>query len=129
MSNPNPYLEYMTPPQGPNDSTHFLQSLLTATHSFNIGPIRMDCDLDPSDGVMGITCYFFGKVVMERKLTIKDNTAACDMAMGPMNVHLQVGADFDNHSIGYQMKFCMMDNCQMVAGNLGGWAPPQVVPA
>lgn len=127
MSNPNPYLEYAA--QGPTDPTHLFQSLLTATHSFNIGPVRMDCDLDPSDGVMGITCYFFGKVIMERKLTVHDNTVACDGAMGPMSVHLQFTADFDNHSIEYQMKLCMLSTCQATAGTLGGWAPPQAIPA
>lgn len=127
MNNTNPYLQNM--PQDQNDPAQLFRSLLNSAHSFNIGPVRIDCDLDPSDGIMGMTCYFFGQKIMERQITVHDNTASCEGVMGPARVQLQFTGDFAAHCVDYQMTMCMLNQCQKVGGRLGGWTAPQPVPA
>lgn len=127
MSNPNPYLEYVTtttttPPA--STATNDLAAMFAPKHVFTFGPLSIDCDLDPSDGVMGVTCTLLGFTFFEQKFTNKDGTVAADCARGPVNVHLQLTPNFSNHSIAYQIKLCMLTSCVNLGGNMGGFAAP-----
>jgi len=129
MSNPNPYLEYVTttttaPSASPaGDTTTDLAAMFAPKHVFTFGPLSIDCDLDPSDGEMGVTCTLLGFKFFEQKFTNKDGTVAADCARGPMRAHLQLTPNFSNHSIAYQIKLCMLTSCVDLAGNMGGFTP------
>lgn len=128
MASPNPYLEYCTPsantaPPAPATTAETLPTLFAPKHSFNFGPLNIDCDLDPSDGVMGVTCSLLGFVFMQQQFTAKDGTVGADCARGPFNVHVQLTPSFANHSMAYSIKLCLLTNCVNLAGNLGGYTP------
>lgn len=133
MTNPNPYLEYVTTtntaPPPASEPMPSLPSMFAPKHTFTFGPLSIDCDLDPSDGVMGVTCTLMGFKFFEQKFTNKDGTVAADCARGPMNVHLQLTPNFANHSIAYQIRLCMLTSCVNLAGNMGGFTPPQTATA
>ncbi len=121
----NPYLEYVVNTTNPNpvpaaeaapDDLAF-----TPVHTFTFGPLSIDCDLDPSDGVMGASASFFGFKFFKQKFTVQSGTVAADCTRGPMNVHLQLTPNFANHSIAYQIRLCMLTACKNLAGTMGGF--------
>ena len=128
MNTPNPYLEYVTPQQtnAPgNEPPAPLSTLFSPKHVFSFGPLTIDCDLDPSDGVMGVTCSLLGFTFMEQKFTAKDGSVSADCTRGPASVHVQLTPNFTNHSVAYQIKLCMLTACTNLAGTMGGFTAPQ----
>lgn len=127
---PNPYLEYVTTthdntpaPAPAGEAANQLAAMFAPKHTFSFGPLSIDCDLDPSDGDMGVTCTLMGFKFFEQKFTNRDGTVAADCARGPMNVHLQLTPNFGNHSIVYQIRLCMLTSCVNLAGTMGGYSP------
>lgn len=125
----NPYLEYVVSTPNPNPlpvANSLTDELAFAPrHTFTFGPLSIDCDLDPSDGVMGVTCTFFGIKFFEQKFTVQSGTVTADCTRGPMSVHLALTPNFTNHSIAYQIRLCMVTACKDLAGTMGGFSAPQ----